>query len=195
MKDWLRTFGHPDPDPESATGYAISSSTESLVVSILSAGTFFGALMGAPVAGKIYAHYSPHVAYDLRSRYHRQKVGHYFRLSHILCRCCYANCINRHPSVCMSLAHTMPRSVLLMVPQVVGRVFAGLGVGLVSCLIPMYQSEWYVPAYPGGIQNLCFITNQLTEMDSWCRCINIPMGHHHRPPHCCSDQQSHPKPG
>jgi len=26
-------------------------------------------------------------------------------------------------------------------PQVVGRVFAGLGVGLVSCLIPMYQSE------------------------------------------------------
>lgn len=27
---------------------------------------------------------------------------------------------------------------------VVGRVFAGFGVGLVSCLIPMYQSEWYV---------------------------------------------------
>jgi len=27
---------------------------------------------------------------------------------------------------------------------VVGRVFAGLGVGLVSCLIPMYQSEWSV---------------------------------------------------
>lgn len=26
-------------------------------------------------------------------------------------------------------------------PVVVGRVFAGLGVGLVSCLIPMYQSE------------------------------------------------------
>ena len=27
---------------------------------------------------------------------------------------------------------------------VVGRVFAGLGVGLVSVLVPMYQSEWYV---------------------------------------------------
>ena len=27
---------------------------------------------------------------------------------------------------------------------VVGRVFAGLGVGLISCLVPMYQSEWYV---------------------------------------------------
>ena len=25
---------------------------------------------------------------------------------------------------------------------VVGRIFAGLGVGMVSCLIPMYQSEW-----------------------------------------------------
>ncbi|MDK0628399.1 MFS transporter, partial [Clostridium perfringens] len=48
MKDWLRTFGHPDPS--TATGYAISSSTESLVVSILSAGTFFGALLAAPTA-------------------------------------------------------------------------------------------------------------------------------------------------
>jgi len=27
---------------------------------------------------------------------------------------------------------------------VVGRVFAGLGVGMVSCLVPMYQSEWLV---------------------------------------------------
>lgn len=27
---------------------------------------------------------------------------------------------------------------------VVGRVFAGLGVGLVSVLVPMYQSEWFV---------------------------------------------------
>lgn len=27
---------------------------------------------------------------------------------------------------------------------IVGRVIAGLGVGLISCLIPMYQSEWYV---------------------------------------------------
>lgn len=31
---------------------------------------------------------------------------------------------------------------------VVGRVFAGLGVGLVSTLIPMYQSEWYVRKCP-----------------------------------------------
>ncbi|KAG6887382.1 hypothetical protein C0992_012510 [Termitomyces sp. T32_za158] len=48
MKDWLRTFGHPDPNAPS--GYTISSADESLVVSILSAGTFFGALLGAPMA-------------------------------------------------------------------------------------------------------------------------------------------------
>lgn len=49
MKVWLRTFGY-----EKAEGiYAISSETESLVVSILSAGTFFGALLGAPVADHV----------------------------------------------------------------------------------------------------------------------------------------------
>ncbi len=26
--------------------------------------------------------------------------------------------------------------------QVAGRVIAGLGVGIVSCLVPLYQSEW-----------------------------------------------------
>jgi len=48
MPAWLQTFGHPLND---GTGnFGISSSTESLVVSILSAGTFFGALLGAPAA-------------------------------------------------------------------------------------------------------------------------------------------------
>jgi len=41
MPDWLQTFGK-----QRANGtYGISTSTESLVVSILSAGTFFGALL------------------------------------------------------------------------------------------------------------------------------------------------------
>ncbi len=65
MDNWLQTVGHPDPTQPS--GYAITSSQESLVVSILSAGyafhlycfrlasnillsTFFGALFGAPFA-------------------------------------------------------------------------------------------------------------------------------------------------
>ena len=43
MKDWLRTFGGPSTDlTNNPTGYAVTTSQESLVVSILSAGTFFG---------------------------------------------------------------------------------------------------------------------------------------------------------
>ena len=43
MPDWLHTFGHPVPvTSTSPDGYGISSSQRSLVVSILSAGTFFG---------------------------------------------------------------------------------------------------------------------------------------------------------
>ncbi len=43
MPDWLRTFGHPVPVSSTfPDGYGISSSQRSLVVSILSAGTFFG---------------------------------------------------------------------------------------------------------------------------------------------------------
>ncbi|KAF8637574.1 hypothetical protein AX17_002643 [Amanita inopinata Kibby_2008] len=104
MDDWLRTFGHLSPaDPKI---YVISSSQQSLVVSILSAGTFFGALFGAPVA-------------DLVGR----KWG--------IVLACGIFAIG----IIMQTAST---AIPLFV---VGRVFAGLGVGLVSCLAPMYQSE------------------------------------------------------
>ncbi|TDL24493.1 MFS monosaccharide transporter [Rickenella mellea] len=107
MKDWLRTFGHPATDLTlHPTGYAISSSTESLVVSILSAGTFFGALLAAP-AGDILGRKWGIIAANL-----------------VFC-----------VGVAMQTAST---GIPLFV---VGRVFAGLGVGLVSCLVPMYQSE------------------------------------------------------
>lgn len=102
MPQWLQTFGHLLPDGT----YGISSSTESLVVSILSAGTFFGALLGAPSA-------------DILGR----KWG-----------IIVANLV-----FCIGVAmQTGAKAIPLFV---VGRVFAGLGVGLVSCLIPMYQSE------------------------------------------------------
>lgn len=43
MKDWLRLFGSPTSDTVNhPTGYMITSSQQSLVTSILSAGTFFG---------------------------------------------------------------------------------------------------------------------------------------------------------
>ena len=108
MKDWLRTFGVPSTDlVRHPTGYAITSAQESLVVSILSAGTFFGALLGAPMA-------------DMVGR----KWGIIFS------------------SLIFSVGVAMQTAATTMTLFVVGRVFAGLGVGLVSVLVPMYQSEW-----------------------------------------------------
>lgn len=53
MGPWLREFGEPiEVSAQHPIGYYLPSSTESLIVSILSAGTFVGALLGAPCAGK-----------------------------------------------------------------------------------------------------------------------------------------------
>ncbi|KAG6908781.1 hypothetical protein DXG01_003310 [Tephrocybe rancida] len=108
MKDWLRTFGHPVAGTK--TGFGLSSANESLVVSILSAGTFFGALLGAPTAGMYFPHTLCIPVLTDRFRLPRKKV--------------------------------------------VGRVFAGLGVGLVSCLAPMYQSECSPKWIRGAIVSL-----------------------------------------
>ncbi|KAH9978316.1 MFS monosaccharide transporter [Russula compacta] len=107
MPDWLHTFGHPVPvSSTSPDGYGISSSQRSLVVSILSAGTFFGALLAAPFA-------------DILGR----KWG------------TVASCLVFSIGIALQTAATE------LALFVVGRVFAGLGVGLVSTLVPMYQSE------------------------------------------------------
>ena len=43
MKDWLRLFGEPTTDTDThPTGYFLRSGRQSLVTSILSAGTFVG---------------------------------------------------------------------------------------------------------------------------------------------------------
>ncbi|TFL01962.1 MFS monosaccharide transporter [Pterulicium gracile] len=107
MTPWLCTFGETTTDLDRhPSGCFIGSSTESLVVSILSAGTFFGALLGSP-------------------------VGDYLGRKWGIVLACLVFCVG----VVMQTAAT---AIPLFV---VGRVFAGLGVGLVSCLIPMYQSE------------------------------------------------------
>ncbi|KAG6809742.1 hypothetical protein H0H92_014909 [Tricholoma furcatifolium] len=117
MKDWLRTFGFPDPS--APTGFNISSANESLVVSILSAGTFFGALLGAPMGDYIGRKWGIVIA-----------------------------CLVFSVGVAMQAAST---AIPLFV---VGRIFAGLGVGLVSCLIPMYQSECSPKWIRGAIVSL-----------------------------------------
>lgn len=104
MKDWIRTMGHIDP--EAPLGYSISSSTESLVVSTLSVGTVFGALLGAPVG-------------DTFGR----KWG-------IVTSCSF---------VCIGTAMQVASTTIPFF--VTGRVFSGVGIGLLSCMVPMYQSE------------------------------------------------------
>jgi sugar porter (SP) family MFS transporter len=118
MHDWLCTFGHYDSVKQTCV---ISSSQQSLVVSILSAGTFFGALIGAPVADFIGRKFGVVIA-----------------------------CAVFVVGVAMQTASTaLPLFV-------VGRVVAGLGVGIVSTLIPMYQSEcapkWIRGAVVAGYQ-------------------------------------------
>ena len=103
MKDWLCVFGEFHPTTGLCT---ITSSQQSLVVSILSAGTFFGALFAAPTA-------------DFLGR----------RWSVVL-------------AVLIFVAGVAMQTAALALPLfVAGRVFAGWGVGMVSMLIPMYQSE------------------------------------------------------
>jgi MFS family permease len=124
MNEWLCTFGQegqsslsvpmhtcllrPDASCFLVDGTCtISTGRKSLVVSILSAGTFCGALLGAPMA-------------DFAGR----KWGIIF------------SCLVFSVGVAMQTASTA------MALFIVGRVIAGLGVGLVSVLVPMYQSEW-----------------------------------------------------
>lgn len=98
MENFKCTFG---------TNCELSTSQQSLIVSILSAGTFFGALAGAPIADTI-----------------GRKWGLIFT------------------TLVFSIGVAMQTASTALPLFVVGRVFAGLGVGLVSTIIPMYQSEW-----------------------------------------------------
>ncbi|KAG8809331.1 hypothetical protein FRC17_003495, partial [Serendipita sp. 399] len=104
MKFWLKTFGH-ETSPGSGE-YTISTPHESLVVSILSLGTFFGALLAAPMADILGRRWA------------------------ILAACAV-----------FSAGIAMQTAAITIPLFVVGRVFAGLGVGMVSCLVPMYQAE------------------------------------------------------
>lgn len=104
MPYWLQTF---------STGYqvdgkpAITAPQSSEIVSILSAGTFFGALTAAPVGDFMGRRYGLMFS-----------AGVVFNLGVIL----------------QTAATSIPTFVA-------GRFFAGYGVGMISALIPLYQSE------------------------------------------------------
>lgn len=112
---WLEIFGQQTADGS----FILPSNHDSLVTSILSAGTFFGALLGAPVGD-----------------YLGRKWG-----------VILANLV-----FCVGVAmQSGAKGIPLFA---VGRVFAGLGVGLVSCLIPLYQSECAPKWIRGAIVSL-----------------------------------------
>jgi len=105
MANWLCVFGEPK-SPDTPGVCAITSSQQSLVVSILSAGTFCGALFAAPTADFLGRRWSVVLAVGI-----------------------------------FSIGVAMQTAASALPLFIVGRVFAGWGVGMVSMLIPMYQSE------------------------------------------------------
>ena len=105
MPYWLETFSTGYKDP--LTGLpAITSSQSSEIVSILSAGTFFGALTAAP-------------------------TGDFFGRRGGLMVTIGVFCVG---VVLQTIATAIPLFVA-------GRFIAGYGVGMISALIPLYQSE------------------------------------------------------
>jgi MFS family permease len=97
---WIRAFAKPGQT-------SLSAGEDSLIVSILSAGTFIGALLAAPTADKLGRKYGLMASAAI-----------VFNLGVIL--------------------QTASTSQPLFIA---GRFFAGLGVGLISAIVPLYQSE------------------------------------------------------
>ncbi|KAL8400913.1 hypothetical protein RB594_001080 [Gaeumannomyces avenae] len=119
MDFWKKQFSTGWVDAKGNPG--VSPSEEAAVVSILSAGTFFGALL------------SPLFADTIGRRWALIASAWVFNLGVIL----------------QTAATSLPLFLA-------GRFFAGLGVGLISALIPLYQSEtapkWIRGAIVGAYQ-------------------------------------------
>ncbi|CAF0738107.1 unnamed protein product [Adineta steineri] len=148
MDYFLQTFG----DVQADGTYALASSDKSLIVSILSAGTFFGALLGYPCGDFLGRRWGLILACLIFS------IGVAFQTA----------------------ATALPLFV-------VGRVVAGLGVGIISCIVPMYQSEcapkWIRGAIVSGYQwfitiglLIAAIANNGTKDIASYACYRIPIG-------------------
>ncbi|KAI9789463.1 MAG: High-affinity glucose transporter rgt2 [Peltula sp. TS41687] len=129
----------------------ITSSEKSLIVSILSAGTFFGALLASPMG-------------DLTGR----------RWGLI-----YSTFVFTFGVILQTAATAQPMFIA-------GRFFAGLGVGLISALIPLYQSEtspkWIRGTVVGAYQLaitigllIAAIVNNSTSNRNDTGCYRIPI--------------------
>ncbi|KAH1681051.1 hypothetical protein KXX46_006558 [Aspergillus fumigatus] len=152
MPYWQELFSTGYRDP---TGHPnITSSQSAAIVSILSAGTFFGALGAAPMGDRI------------GRRWGLIASAQVFNLGVIL--------------------QTAATGIPLFLA---GRFFAGLGVGLISALIPLYQSEtapkWIRGTIVGAYQLsitigllLASIVNNSTQNRMDTGCYRIPIAVH-----------------
>ncbi|KAJ9490736.1 hypothetical protein VN97_g2518 [Penicillium thymicola] len=150
MKKWREMF---------STGFInekdhlldVTSSESSMIVSLLSAGTFFGALGAAPVADTVGRRWGMII----------ESVVFVFGV----------------------ILQTISTSIPLFVA---GRFFAGLGVGLLSATIPLYQSEtapkWIRGTIVGAYQLaitigllLAAIVNNATKDRDDTGCYRIPI--------------------
>ena len=124
MPNWLRTFGHPVPVSSTfPDGYGISSAQRSLIVSILSAGTFFGSFYHpAILPSSDLIHLGALTAAPMGDIIGR-KWG-------IILAC-----------LVFSIGVALQTAATSLSPFIVGRVWAGLGVGMVSTLVPMSSSK------------------------------------------------------
>ncbi|KUJ24122.1 general substrate transporter [Mollisia scopiformis] len=129
----------------------VSPAQSSVIVAILSAGTFFGALLAAPLG---------------------DKLGR--RISLIIAVAIFSFGV---------LLQTLALAIPLLI---VGRLVAGLGVGIVSVLVPLYQSEmapkWIrgtlVCAYQFAITTgllLAAVVNIFTEKMTGATAFRIPL--------------------
>jgi len=104
MRYWLDTFSTGYIDPQTHM-LGITANQQSEIVSLLSAGTFFGALTAAPTG-------------DFCGRRYGLMV-----------------------SVVVFTVGVILQTIATAIPLfVAGRFVAGFGVGLISALIPLYQS-------------------------------------------------------
>ncbi|KFZ14482.1 hypothetical protein V502_06080 [Pseudogymnoascus sp. VKM F-4520 (FW-2644)] len=149
MRWWLDNFSTGSRDDDGLPSITPTQSSE--IVSILSAGTFFGALLAAPVGDRIGRRKSLMLAVVVFTF-----------------------------GVAMQTASTTIRLFAA------GRFFAGMGVGTISVLVPLYQSEM-APKWIRGALVCCYqlaitvglfiasVVNYLTSNIDSANCFRIPV--------------------
>jgi MFS family permease len=127
----------------------VSASQSSQIVSILSAGTFFGALTAAPAG-------------DFLGR----RWGLIFSTA-----------------VVFVLGVILQTAATAIPMFTAGRFFAGYGVGMISALSKCSFEP--ILLYSTNLHSSSLPIRDSTQMDPWCNCRLLPIGHHDRPPFGC----------